>query len=387
MDKVKQQNSGENFSASERKIVPIVLCADAHYGAYIAAILQSALENASDAHDYVICIFDCGLKAEDCAALQQQLAGKANFSLKIYPLQGYLADNKEAFSVLDGQYLSPASYARLLIPQLCADYPHIIYADIDMIFNRDPAALITLDLGENYIAGAADKNIEAERRSRAGIKKYSREVLGLNDDEAYINSGLLVFNAAKWREKGLVARCLAELSKRHFKRHDQDMINFICKGKIHYLDGSWNSACKLSLLQEQSENAAETADAAEKEKDGAPPAVCHFVGGLKPWHIPPESLSAAAGKYAGLWWDYAGRTAIYPKLRAEAALHQAKLNSHIGKQRYCLFGLPVWVAETMPRKKKYSLFGLPLVKIQQRKTGGAALYICGLKMPFGGEKA
>jgi len=359
---------GRSAAAEDKKdarlTAPIVFCADAHYGLYVSVILQSLLDHASADCDYVICIFDCGLKPANLARLERQIAGRANFSLKIYPLQKYLAENASLFAVKEGQTVSAATYGRLLIPQLCPEYDQIIYADIDMIFTRDPAELLAQDLGGAYIAAAADSNIEGERRARAGIGRYCRTVLGMADDQIYVNAGFLVFNAALWRARGLVGQCLALLRRGQLKRHDQDAINAVCKGRIRFLPAEWNKICKFYGKAAAGEAV-------------PPPALCHFAGALKPWHLLPEQ----AGELGGIWWHYARRTEAYAELRQGAAACQARLNQNLGARGFYLFGLPLWSAQTTPKKVKYRLLGATVAKTELNiKTGARSFSLLGLRL-------
>jgi len=361
---VAAERAGQGNRSAARLRAPIVFCADAHYAAYLAVILWSLLDHASADCDYVICIFDCGLKPADLAVLERQIKGRVHFSLRIYPLQKYMAENAKLFAVKEGRTVSSATYARLLIPQLCAEYDQIIYADIDMIFTRDPAELLAAGLGENYIAAVVDSNINGERRTRAGIGRYCRTVLGMADNQPYVNAGFLVFNAALWWARGLVGECLALLRRGQLKRHDQDAINAVCKGRIRFLPAEWNKICKFYGKTAAGEAV-------------SPPALCHFAGALKPWHLLPEQ----AGELGGIWWHYARQTEIYDRLRREAVTCQMRLNQNLGKHCFRLLGLPIWCAQTMPKKVKYSLLGVPVAKTELNiKTGARSFSLLGLKL-------
>jgi len=351
--------------AGGRLVVPLVFCADADYGAYLAVVVESLLAVAAPEHDYHIIVFDCGIKQQDLRALAQKLAAAPNFCLHIRDISDWLQRYQAAFSVADGRHLSAAAYGRLLIPDLCPAYDIILYADIDMIFRRDPAALMAMAPGDNYIAGVVDTNIEKERRRRAGVRAYYRKKLGLRDDQAYINSGLLVFNSRLWRERGLVEQCLAILQAQQFRRHDQDMINFICKDKIRYIGAEWNVYCNLSRP------AAETGGKRKKA------AIYHFVGAVKPWHKPPERHIGPGA----LWWDYARQTDSYQQFLYEAEANKAGLNDEIGRYSYSLFGLPVWRLKIYPKKRKYFLFGLAVATEKlDSKRQQKILYILGFRL-------
>lgn len=360
--------------------VPVVFCADGHYGQYLPAAVQSIIENSSPAHEYHIIIFDCGIKPHDLEILRRQIASHKHFFLEIKDISAALAEHKKAFIVGEKQHLSPATYGRLLIPHLCENYEKLIYADIDMVFNRDLSELMQIDLGENYIGGVIDSNIEAERYERRGIKTYIEQVLGMKPEQYYVNAGLLLLNLKAWREQKLGEKAIALLKLRSFKRHDQDAINSVTCGHIVYIPQYWNCVYPLGKNRNACENKA--ADKSGKSKNVFPEAlaealrqkqqalqnsaaVFHFVGAIKPWYD-------MADDKALLWWRYADKTESADNLMAQALHKQSMLNMQTGIVRYSIFGLPLLKVKISACKKKYFfcgiLFGKQSVNIRTEDT-------------------
>ena len=63
------------------------------------------------------------------------------------------------------------------------------------------------------------------------------------DRHSYINSGVLLMNLKKLREAGLDTHFLSLLNTYHFDciAPDQDYLNAMCYGKIHYLSDVWDT--------------------------------------------------------------------------------------------------------------------------------------------------
>jgi len=70
---------------------------------------------------------------------------------------------------------------------------------------------------------------------------YTEEAIGVKKEE-YINSGVLLMNLKALREVDFHNHFLSLLSTYHFDSvaPDQDYLNAICNGRIHYLDPKWD---------------------------------------------------------------------------------------------------------------------------------------------------
>ncbi|KAA6204485.1 MAG: glycosyltransferase family 8 protein [Candidatus Tokpelaia sp.] len=363
----------------KRREVPVVFCGDAHYGPYLPVAVQSLIDHASDRCHYQIIILDCGIEQDITAALQRQIRQCENFSLHIKNMAAYLQRYNSIFR--ERHYFTQAIYGRLLIPQLCRGYDKVIYADIDMIFNRDIAELMAIDLGGNYIAAVPDALLAIERLAGERNALYIENIAGLSPRDIYVNSGLLVFNARLWRKDRLINKILRFIEGKKLLLPDQDAINAVCKGRIHYLPQAWNCLNRYYLDRwlaksgrEQQKHPAIAPILAEWQAAQADKrSVYHYNGPLKPW-------GRAAADKAALWWHYAAKTELYPRyiynLAAAPALDEA------GNRRtvYKFLGLAVWAVKQRGRESLYLLAGkLRLAKKVERKNA-VYIYIFGLKL-------
>lgn len=336
--------------------VPIVFCADAGYGQYIAVALQSIIDNASSEHEYHIIILSCGIKIRDLEELAAQIAPHGNFSLRVENVAAVLTEYGDKIRK-QAVMRSPAKFGRLLIPQFCAEYKTVIYADMDMIFNRDAAELAAVDLGENYIGAVKDAR-QALRRIHEPKMKNSMAKIGLEESDIYINSGLLLINIAAWRLHNLAEKMinfLLEGRNGHF--FDQDAVNALCKGKITFLDAKWN----MPYYDKNSANAC----------------IVHYVSLIKPWDNP-------ALRNGDLWWHYARKLAAYERLLFAAMQNKTGLNIEKETVLYRLCSLPLLRIIQKPRYKKYYIFGMKRGHIAELKindkTREKAFFLFGAKL-------
>jgi len=347
--------------------VPVVFCADANYGLYLPVVLQSIIDNASENYHYKIFILDIGISEDITGSIQEQIRKKENFSLEIHKISNWIKKYETIFKTRN--HWSKATYGRFLIPDICAQYEKVIYADVDIIFNRDIADLMAMDLGENYIAGVPEIIDECRRFMEPELEQYYREVLKLTENQLSVNAGVLLFNVRQWRELGLSATAIKLLDENDFHLLDQDAINSLCRGNIYYLDFSWNcvSWAYHYIKKEQSRIAKEVnshsialvesyLQAREEEKK-----VFHYNEPSKPWNS-PKMWGAES------WWRCAAETPLftwYLRKLSVSAEKRAERNRSIKK--YCFFGLRLAKVITSKKIKKYYLFGIRYYTIKMQE--------------------
>jgi len=132
-------------------------------------------------------------------------------------------------------------YVRLLIPSfLPEEVSKAIYLDVDMIVRKDLSTLWNLPLGDHMIGGVPDRSGTISS-PWGGISNY--EELGLNGEEKYFNSGLLLINVEEWRKTNLseqLIKCISE-NGRFANFPDQYGLNVIFAGKWLEIDKRWNT--------------------------------------------------------------------------------------------------------------------------------------------------
>ena len=288
-----------------KQVIPIFFSVNDAYAPYLAVALTSMKENASKDFNYRIHI----LNDDICEANRSILSrlDDEGFRLEFISLseklrqidpEGKLNEHKfEAFSSL-------TIYFRLFIPSLFPQYDKGIYLDSDIIVPGDISKLYRQEIGYNLIGAVADYSIQHIAPFMRYIDKYD----GV-EHRNYINSGVLLLNMKRLREVDIEGKFLYLMQTYALRTvaPDQDYLNVLCWGKIHYLDPCWDAM------------------PSETTSSFVNPQIIHFNLSSKPWLN--ESVP-----YSDLFWHYAARSGFYGRIRRTWRNY---LRDTEAKQKYC----------------------------------------------------
>lgn len=269
--------------------VPIFYATDEKYASFLSVSLTSLIANTDPTADttYRILIVHRGLSEESQQIFRQMSTDR--IAIELYPMESYLIEaiNSDR-NKLNADYVTMTIYFRLFLSEMFPEIDKAIYLDADTIINADIAQLYRIDLGHDLIAAVADNFVAANPET----VYYSEEGLGIPCDQ-YVNSGMLLMNLKAMREGHFTERFVQLLNKYHFESiaPDQDYLNVMCNGRIHYLDRRWNNM---------------TGDGTEGPDH---PRIIHYNLFGKPWHYRDAPL-------ADYFWRYAEGSAYYPRLIA-----------------------------------------------------------------------
>lgn len=149
----------------------IVLAGDKHYLTPILTTIKSILYYNQNVKLYI---------------LHQNIPSDWILELKIQVERlGSIVEDIYIGNAIDSEWrtqehISPIAYARFLIPRLIKE-ERVVYLDSDIIVNGDLSSLFELDLGDYSIAAVRDA------------------------DGNGFNSGMLVIDSQKWREKDVTS--------------------------------------------------------------------------------------------------------------------------------------------------------------------------------------
>lgn len=183
-------------------------------------------------------------------------------------------------------HISIATYYRLFGPdKIEAD--KILYLDVDVVVQADIKPLLDLDLGNDLIAAAPDRSLPPDYRS----------FLGLSAGEPYLNTGVLVLNAARWRAESIFEKLAAAFAANPdgFPWADQDLLNIVLAGRKTVLERKWNFLYGNAIIGE-----ADVAGFDPAAFDG----ILHYNTAEKPWH----------------WWSQQPLRALYQSYAARAPM-------------------------------------------------------------------
>ncbi len=273
----------------DMQTIPVFFSIDDAYAPFLAVALASIKENASPRYAYHIHILNDNLSEESRSRLKP--LEESNFTLEFVSLTDrlsrFMADSRlrnhrfQAFSSL-------SIYFRLFIPELFPQYDKGIYLDADIVVPGDISRLWEEPLGNNLIGACADYSIQ----HIAPFMRYIDQYVGV-DHRNYVNSGVLLMNLKRLRQLDMAGRFLQWMRRYNFATvaPDQDYLNALCWGAIHYLDPNWDAMPN------------------ERIRSFDNPQIIHFNLGAKPWLN--ESVP-----YDDVFWKYAAQSGFEAEIRA-----------------------------------------------------------------------
>lgn len=166
------------------------------------------------------------------------------------------------------EYIPKEMYYRLLCPWLLPDVERVLYLDPDMIVNASLSSLFYMDLEGAALAAGRDRPTNIDNRAR----------LNLNRDTVYVNSGVLLMDLKKMRERRKEEiLLLLEEKKEELLYPDQDIINLFWEGSIKVVEDAYNLNANILFLKEYL-----CTPFRKKMKRYAK--IIHYPGKDKPWN-------------------------------------------------------------------------------------------------------
>ena len=268
--------------------IPVFFSVNDAYAPYLAVALASIKDNASKRYRYNIHILSDDISEQNRRRIA--LFSDNRFHIECIPLSERLrrldlAGRMQSHSF--GAFASMTIYFRLFIPELFPQYDRGIYLDSDIVVPGDIAELWEEPMGNKLIGACADYSIQ----HIAPFMRYIDEYVGV-DHRKYVNSGVLLMNLRRLRQTGFCERFL------HWMRTysldtvapDQDYLNALCQGSIHYLDPEWDAM------------------PSERFRSFEHPRIIHFNLDSKPWLN--ESVP-----YEEVFWKYAALSGYEDEIR------------------------------------------------------------------------
>lgn len=280
----------------------IVLATNDSFVPCMSVMLQSIYENSKPQNKYDIIILHRDVSELSQTILQKVIGDKTDYiSLRFLNVSNYI--KRRYFYTGNKTHFTAESYYRLLIPWILDDaYKFALYVDGDMIVRRDLYDLFLEPIGDNMIAAVKDYWGICNCYIPGDPRREYRESLGLTDIDHYIIAATLMMQLSKFREAYTLKEVLNLAVSKRWRQHDQDIINVMCQGKIHYYSPAWgyltdygNNKYLPQYLQDE---------LAEVEHD---PIVIHYAGGRKPWN---HNYS----QFGMEFWKYAEKTPYFEEL-------------------------------------------------------------------------
>lgn len=199
------------------------------YAPYAGVSITSLLENNKHFEQIRIIILGENLSESSCRKMEQLVSG--------YGRKISFIDAEEQIEMMKkiGMPAYRSSYAanlRLFLPYLVEDsLEKILYLDADTVVVGNLEELIA-DTGDELPLYMALDSL--------GMKH--KEEIGLAKDDYYFNSGVILFNLKKWKQKNLTDQIVSHVKnvRNNYPAPDQDLLNIVCKDQIGILKPRYN---------------------------------------------------------------------------------------------------------------------------------------------------
>ena len=250
--------------------VPVVTASDENYAPYLSVMIATALENANKMRHIYFYVIDDGLSEYSKEGLRQTVAQHSEHaSIQFLTVE---KDVYEDFLVSD--HITTTAYLRISLPKILAKYNYkkVLYLDADVLVLDDIVALYDESLNGKTIGAVIDPG------QTKALKR-----LGIDSEEYYFNSGVMVIDIDQWIEKDITDKTIQFLKENgeQIIYHDQDALNGVLYGDWEQLHPKWNMQC--SLIFERHPAPDKKYEELYKSGNEAP-SIVHFTGHDKPWN-------------------------------------------------------------------------------------------------------
>jgi lipopolysaccharide biosynthesis glycosyltransferase len=275
--------------------VPIVFSSDEYFVPYMAAAMQSIMENSNAGQKYTFFVLHRDISTSTINKLKKQIDLFPQFTIDFLNVE----QSFTSYGFFIDGHITIETYFRLIIPEVFCEYEKLIYLDGDIICCVDIAELYKFDLGDNLLAASRDMLGICRYYMYYKTKKLTgTDIITLQDIDNYFNAGLLIMNIVQFRHTFTVKEIFDFSLSQKWRCHDQDVLNVLCKGRVLFLPLAYNvnqdDHASIYLPGNLKKEYLETIKN---------PKIIHFMGpSKKPWN----NINHVS--YFDFFWKYATRT-------------------------------------------------------------------------------
>lgn len=296
----------------EKKAIPIVLAASKMFLPYTSVAVQSIIDHASLEHCYDIIILHEEITNTAVKNFCAELC-KDNISVRFVNVSSYFY--KKVLPVRG--HFGQQSYYRFALQDIMARYKKVVYLDSDLVVNVDIERLYQVDLC-GKVAGAV-KDVDT-----AGLyngfdplrKSFAKKKLKFKDPYDYFQAGVMVFDIEKLNEITNFNDLMKVANSKEWDLLDQDILNYVLHGQVHYLDMSWNLPVNWGGIRESKIIALAPGYLQQQYRLARKnPQIVHFFGPEKPWKNPQMD-------FGDLFWKYANHCSLRRDIKARIEMNK-----------------------------------------------------------------
>ncbi len=212
--------------------INIALSSDSNYAQHVAVVAVSILSNTQQPNNIHFYLLSDGIDENHCLKIRSSIE-KFGAKLTICDLSQYNGFDH----LFTSGHISKAAYFRLDIPNILPiEVKKVIYIDVDLVVLKDIVDLWNIDLKGKPIGAVPDYGIMASKR----LVKQKHEVIGLDENEAYFNSGVVIMDLTQWRKHNYSQQVIDLAATGNFPHHDQDALNKLFMDNWYELPLNWN---------------------------------------------------------------------------------------------------------------------------------------------------
>lgn len=250
---------------NQDKRVNLLLCTNALFLQHAAVCLTSVLTNTPELF-FDVTVVSQPNEILDQAKLQRSVACFPNQSLRF---RKFAIPHDILLPINPQSHYTPDIYMRAWIAELLPDdVERALYLDVDIVVVGSLAPLWSVDLDGALMAAV---NIPGSMR---GVN-----LLAMNPEDGYFNSGVLVVDLKQWRETNAGQEVLDYIRDNPDRvLGDQDALNAVLSRRTKRLPFEWNAI--RPFYNEPNDLPLTQAELENIRRDAL---IIHFNGNLKPW--------------------------------------------------------------------------------------------------------
>ena len=210
----------------------VVLASDDNYVPLLTISIVSFLENNQNDFDEInVFILNDGITNQNIERIKSIL-NKYDCNLSFIKSKNIENLNSKIVSLERDNITSFTTYSRLFIASLIPnDIDKIIYLDCDILIVDSVKQLWDEDISDYYCAAVLDC-----------CNTTVQEMLGISEEDNYINAGALYINLKKWREDNVEEKFIEFIlnNSNRYYQHDQGILNHTFKNRIKIISPKYN---------------------------------------------------------------------------------------------------------------------------------------------------
>lgn len=291
--------------AFDRHSIAIVSNFDDNYASVFDVFLKSALAHVSEDYNYDFIILSKDITPSNKSLLLRNQEKFKNVSIRFID-PSWSLDGLDLFVNQDVYTID--LYYRVVIPHILKNYTKVLVVDADMICRDDLKDLFNTDVSDFLAAGIKDTVFQGQVNGLEPDRViYTHNYMKMDNAYDYVNTGVLLFNCEKYREKYSL-NYLRDFIKKNISKvivFEQDMLNMLLYKNIKFLDAKWNIYTKSNDWVKERITASPAYSYVNymrvRDKGNG---IVHYANSPKPWQDPKTD-------FACLWWSYAKQSPYY----------------------------------------------------------------------------